>query len=85
MNEIFIRLAAMTALDDLPHNVRQTLLEKIYQLAADPRSMTNNVKMLKGRRGDMRLRFGDWRIIYRIVEDVVHIVELGPRGAIYDD
>jgi len=35
--------------------------------------------------GYRRLRVGDWRIIYKIAENVVKIVKIGNRKSIYDE
>jgi mRNA interferase RelE/StbE len=76
-------LSAVEALEKAPKNVRQTLLEKIFQLAANPASQQNNVKALQGIKGDLRLRVGDYRIIFRVIDDQLHIVAVGPRRDIY--
>ena len=35
--------------------------------------------------GYRRLRVGDWRVIYKIVENTVRIVKIGNRKEIYED
>ena len=55
---------------------------KIEAYAANPASQAANVKALKGRNG-VRLRIGDWRVIMQD-GDVLDILEIGPRGGIYD-
>ncbi len=55
---------------------------KVDQYAADPASQANNVKALQGREG-VRLRVGDWRVIMRDGE-VLAVLEIGPRGSIYE-
>lgn len=41
--------------------------------------------MLKGRHGDLRIRVGDWRIIYAVADAVllVLVIEVNHRGEIY--
>ena len=68
----------------LPVNVARLLRAKIEQYAADPASLQANVKPLKGRPGYKRLRVGDWRIIFSEDGDVIAIVQIGPRGGIYE-
>jgi mRNA interferase RelE/StbE len=46
--------------------------------------MANNVKKLQGRDG-YRLRVGDWRVIFDRDGVVLDILEIGPRGSIYED
>lgn len=60
------------------------MVTKIEQYAADPRSLANNVKSLKGNPGYLRLRVGDWRIIFREDGAVVAVIKIASRGSIYD-
>jgi len=57
---------------------------KIGQLASEPDALANNVTALKGGEGRMRLRVGDWRVIY--TEDVVilSVLKISPRGSAYE-
>lgn len=61
---------------------RELIRQKIEQLAIDPESLASNVKRLHGRK-ESRLRVQDWRVIFRIEGDVLHVREIGPRGSIY--
>ena len=56
--------------------------EKIEDLANDPLAMNANIVRLQGR-PEYRLRVQDWRIIFRIEDDILWIDEIGPRGSIY--
>ena len=38
---------------------------------------------LKGRQPEMRLRVGDYRIIFEYMNDTAYILEIGNRGDIY--
>lgn len=67
----------------LPANVANRIIDKIAQYAADPQSMANNVKALKGS-VFIRLRVGDWRVIMDDEGVVLEIIEIGPRGSIYE-
>jgi mRNA interferase RelE/StbE len=60
----------------------QRIRAKIEQYAQDPTSLANNVKKLKGREG-LRLRIGDWRIIFNERADAIDILVIGPRGSVY--
>ena len=55
---------------------------KIDQYAADPESLTNNVSPLSGRPG-YRLRVGNHRVIFKIEDDAMVVLAIGPRGGIY--
>lgn len=78
----FTKQAAKTLLR-MPANTARLIRDKIDQLAVDPESLANNVKALKGS-DYSRLRVGDWRVIYSMDMVVLAIVEIGPRGGIYD-
>ena len=82
MREIVWTRAALRTLRRLPANTARRIVEKVEAYAAEPASQANNVKALKGREG-IRLRVGDWRIL---MEDgvVLAVLEIGPRGGIYD-
>ena len=45
-----------------------------------------DVRSLKGRRGEWRLRIGDWRAIIRLDQEtrVIVVTTVKPRGGAYD-
>jgi mRNA interferase RelE/StbE len=57
--------------------------DKIEQYAADPASLANNIKRLKGREG-LRLRIGDWRVIFDESDALIDVLVIGPRGSVYE-
>jgi mRNA interferase RelE/StbE len=57
---------------------------KVRLLASDPESLANNIKALKGGGGLMRLRVGDWRVIYTEDFVVVNVIRVAPRGSAYE-
>ncbi|HEY5721078.1 MAG TPA: type II toxin-antitoxin system RelE/ParE family toxin [Allosphingosinicella sp.] len=57
---------------------------KVAQLAIEPGALANNVKALKGGGGLMRLRVGDWRVIYTEDLVVLLVVRVAPRGSAYE-
>jgi mRNA interferase RelE/StbE len=59
------------------------LLGKIEAYAADPTVMANNVKALSGSHA-LRLRVGDYRIVFEETESEIIVTKIGPRGSIYD-
>lgn len=82
MKPITYKPAATKALRKMPANLALRIVSKIEAYAADPAAQANNVKALKGNSG-IRLRVGDWRVIM-LDEDVLDILEIGPRGSIYE-
>ncbi|MBD0416681.1 type II toxin-antitoxin system RelE/ParE family toxin [Tianweitania sp. Rool2] len=83
MRQIHYSREALKPLTRMPTNTASLIRNKIEQYALDPVSQANNVKRLKGYEGYMRLRVGDWRVIFREDGTVVAIISVGPRGSIY--
>jgi mRNA interferase RelE/StbE len=74
---------ANKALSRMPTNTARLIRSKIEQYANDPSSLARNVVKLQGREG-YRLRVGDWRVIFDDGGAVLQILQIGPRGGIYD-
>jgi mRNA-degrading endonuclease RelE of RelBE toxin-antitoxin system len=60
----------------LPQNTAVRLPLKIWQLAEDPTTLTNNVGAIIGEPGAFRLRIGTWRIVFFRLEGSVMRVRL---------
>jgi mRNA interferase RelE/StbE len=71
------------ALRRIDRRTAERIVLKIEQLARDPDSLSNNVTAMKGGEGLMRLRVGDWRVIYRNGV-IVNVVKIAPRGSAYE-
>lgn len=80
---IELRPAAARALRKLDPGVRQRIRGVIALLANDPRPPS--ARALQGRPG-LRVRVGDYRVIYTVADDVllVVVVTLGHRREVYD-
>ena len=80
---IEVRPAAARALRKVDPQVRPRIQGAIALLAQDPRPPA--ARALRGRPG-YRLRVGDYRIIYTVLDDVllVVIVALGHRRDVYE-
>jgi len=80
---IELRPAAVRALRKLDPQVRHRVQGAIALLAQDPRPP--GARVLQGRPG-LRVRVGDYRIIYTVEDDVllVVVVRLGHRRDVYD-
>ena len=81
--KITVSKDAVKALGRMPTNVAARIRAKIRQYADDPASLANNVAKLQGRDG-YRLRVGDCRVIFAIADDTMQVLDIGPRGGIYD-
>lgn len=57
---------------------------KVELLARKPEALANVVKALKGGGGLMRLRVGDWRVIYTEDLVVLLVLKVAPRGSAYE-
>lgn len=80
---IELRPAAVRALRKLDPQVRRRVQGAIALLAQEPRPP--GARALQGRLG-LRVRVGDYRIIYTVEDDVllVVVVRLGHRRDVYD-
>jgi mRNA interferase RelE/StbE len=59
------------------------IVAKVQDYARNPQSQANNIKALKGGHG-LRLRVGDFRVIFEETADEIVVTKIGPRGGIYD-
>ena len=72
--------AAAKTLRKLPRNERERILTAIERLPA------GDVRSLKGRPGEWRLRIGEWRAIICLNQGdrVIVVTAVKPRGGAYD-
>ena len=64
-------------------NKRALIRRKIEELADNPGSLKSNITRLQGR-PESRLRAQDWRVIFRIEENILWIDKILPRGSAYE-
>jgi mRNA interferase RelE/StbE len=83
MRAISYTRQALKALRRMPADTAQRIIAKIEQYAQEPETQANNVTALKGREG-IRLRVGDWRVIMNDDGIVLAVLEIGPRGSVYE-
>ncbi len=74
----------MKALEGMPANVARLIKAKLAVYADNPDAFSNNVKALQGERGELRLRVGDWRIVFKEDKETITIVRVAPRGSAYE-
>jgi mRNA interferase RelE/StbE len=84
MRRITYSKDALRTLRRMPANVSALIRSKIEQYAAEPASLANNVKALKGEPGVFRLRVGDWRVLFNEDGEIIAIIRIAPRGAAYE-
>ncbi|GAA1796166.1 type II toxin-antitoxin system RelE/ParE family toxin [Luedemannella flava] len=80
--EVDRRVAKLLGKLDRP--VQARLIAAVATLSTDPRS--HGVKVLTGHPGLLRIRVGDYRIVYTVEDDrlVVLVVHLGHRSDVHD-
>jgi mRNA interferase RelE/StbE len=75
---------AAKALIRMDRATSKRIRAKIGQLASEPEALANNVSALKGGDGRMRLRVGDWRVIYTEDFIILSVLKISPRGSAYE-
>jgi mRNA interferase RelE/StbE len=68
--------------DALDSTVRERVEKSLDQLAIDPLALRNQIKRLKGETA-MRLRVGDWRVIFDIHAGEIIVLAVAHRREIY--
>lgn len=81
--DVLLTAAAQRALRRVDRAVQDRLLDVVETLRDDPRP--DGVKTLKGHHGLLRVRVGDYRIVYRVTDGelVVVVVTLRHRREVY--
>ena len=69
----------------LPQNIQERIQIKIDDLAIEPRP--NGVKKLEGEDSLYRIRVGDYRVVYEILDDIllVTVIKVKHRRSVYRD
>lgn len=81
MYRIIVKKKAKKFIDKLPMNEKKRVVAAIEQLPNG-----EDIKQLKGHAGLLRLRVGEYRIIYTVDngELIVYVIDAGNRGQIYN-
>jgi mRNA interferase RelE/StbE len=82
--ELRFRPAALRQLRKLDSPVARRIKSAAEALRTEPRP--HGVKALTGQHGWLRIRVGDYRIIYEVHDSelVVLVIHIGHRGQVYD-
>lgn len=83
MKAIRYTAPALKQLRKIPSADAKRIVAKVEQLASNPSALANQVKKLQGVDA-MRLRVGDYRIIYTDDGLILLVLKLGQRGSVYD-
>jgi len=79
------RERAVRQLRAIPQPAALTILRALTPLGDDPRRPDANVKKLTGYEDRYRLRIGDYRVIYDVIDEqlVILLIGVGHRREIY--
>jgi mRNA interferase RelE/StbE len=79
------RERAVRQLRAIPQSAALTILRALTPLGDDPRRRDTDIKKLAGYTDRYRLRVGDYRVIYEIVDEqlIILIVGVGHRREAY--
>jgi mRNA interferase RelE/StbE len=82
--ELRFRPAALRQLRKLDSQIARRIKSTTETLRSEPRPP--GVKALTGQRGWLRIRVGDYRIVYEVRDSelVVLVIQIGHRSQIYD-
>ena len=80
MLEILWEERAIGELEKLETPISKRIIKKVNELAENPH--IKDIKKLKGMDG-FRLRVGDYRVLFKIEKDKIHILKVGHRKHIY--
>ena len=72
---------AHDSLNKLEPSISKRILKKVEELSENP--FSKDIKRLQGSE-DFRLRVGDYRVIFFIEQNIIHILKVGHRKNIYD-
>jgi mRNA interferase RelE/StbE len=81
--QIVLTPQAQRQMDRLNPPVREKIVAKVRLYAGHPASLANQVKRLKGS-GYLRLRVGDYRVIFTEDGVILTIIKVGHRRDVYD-
>ena len=80
MYQIIIKKKAKKFIDKLPNNEKKRIISAIELLPNG-----EDIKKMKGYSDLLRLRVGDYRIIYTVDNGqlIIYVIDVGNRGEIY--
>lgn len=82
MMNIAYRNAALQSLKRIAPEIALRIRAKINQYAADPTGLANMVRAISGAPA-LRLRVGDYRIIFTVESNTLTVLQIGHRRDIY--
>ena len=85
MYTIELTRSARKAYVKLPSKLRASIQEKLQKLAISPLNSTQDIKKLQGVDECYRLRVGDYRVLYRLDNQVliIEVIKITHRKEVY--
>lgn len=77
--EVRLTRSAAKDLESVPRDDRDRILEALQAMALAP--YAGDTKWLRGKKGAMRRRVGDWRIIFEIDGEAVFVLTIERRSS----
>ena len=83
--KVEITTSAAKEFKKLPKSIKERVKEMVGFLELNPRSEFLNIKKMKGPTDLYRVRIGDYRIVYEIIDNkfIILIIKLGHRKEVY--
>jgi mRNA-degrading endonuclease RelE of RelBE toxin-antitoxin system len=78
--KVAYRKHAVRALAGVPPKLAERIRSHISAYARNPRDPSHNAKRLQGQTNLIRLRVGEWRIIFPVVDKHLIIERIAPCG-----
>ncbi|MFH1807018.1 MAG: type II toxin-antitoxin system RelE/ParE family toxin [Pseudomonadota bacterium] len=82
MLEIQFKKQAIKELKRIQPKMRQRVLDAIEKLAEDPKRTDLDIKLLTGS-NYLRMRVGEYRVVFSLDGVIVNIERIAPRGSVY--
>jgi mRNA-degrading endonuclease RelE of RelBE toxin-antitoxin system len=80
--QLKVERQAFKQLAKLPQPKRTRLTEAILSLEEDAFPPGKKCKQLESTGGPVRLRDGDYRVLYEVIGDEIHVLAVVPRGSL---
>jgi mRNA interferase RelE/StbE len=74
---------ALKALQLMPRNRVEQVMEKMALYAEKPSALAANVRRLRGYDDVFRLRVGNWRVLFKQNDQEIVVLTVSPRGRAY--
>jgi len=83
--EVKYTKSALKVLRKIQPKKAVSILDKMDEIAQDPFKVDNLITPLEGVENGYRRRFGDWRVLYTVDDEIkiLEVFKIGSRGDVY--